>query len=178
MEFLVIVILKRKAIHITMLVLLLLVVWSVFQDSKTYYDAVSINVINQIVKTELYSLKIPKKWGIERLPDNRSFYFEANNKIISGIGVQPYYDHPISWYLPNHSRIISEQNLKNFPMETRAFYIEIQLPAIMKDPAKKYELHIFFDPKDKEHIYQLFFKLEHVDKDTAFTIAKSFKLLD
>lgn len=132
--------------------------------------------IKKNTQPDLYELTTPEDWSIRTLPFS-SLSFEKNGNVIGGVDVVEYYpDQPIYQLRSNHTEVIESKKLEGYFTEAVLEKLKQTPPAASGDLTVTESTHIYFILKDKNKAYDLHFKTQDVDEQTALTIAKSLKL--
>lgn len=124
------------------------------------------------VETPIYKIKIPSQWEYRIFDGDRMEFLNQENQVggVEVFGFGP--DQAISSLTPNHSEIISQEEIKDY--QGKAIKVELILtqPAASGDSSKQYEVHYYFI---QENIaFDIFFNQEETNSEAVASITKSF----
>jgi hypothetical protein len=143
-------------------------------DEKTQTIKINYNTDStQNIKTESYSLAVPKTWTVDIQHDTVHFF--KNGKEIGGLEIEGYIP-PDTVYVPNHSELIEKKMVDGFFTSVIQASFNLTQPAASQDTSVTKETHFYFLINDKKQAYDLYFNLENVDEQTMMNIVKSLAL--
>jgi hypothetical protein len=102
--------------------------------------------------------------------ESEIFFYDENKQTIGGISVVGYYgDYGAS--LPNHSKILSSEDIDSSLGKGKLFTLERSNPAASNNPNKWNEIHTIIPVNNNNMAYDIWV---YVKKDTLINILKSF----
>ncbi|MFL0247119.1 hypothetical protein [Candidatus Clostridium stratigraminis] len=112
---------------------------------------------------------LPSNW-VKRGNESEIFFDNENKQTVGGISVVGYYgDYGAS--LPNHSEILSTENIDSSLGKGKLFTLELSNPAASNNPKTWKEIHAII-PTNNDRAYDIWV---NVKKDTLINILKSFQ---
>lgn len=156
----------------------------VYQKAQNYFNLpdgqgnstnqASPNLVQEI-KTPLYRINVPKDWKVDKRQDN-TLGFKRGNAAVGGLDVMYHYSNqPVSTLLPNHSEVLEEKQIKDFPYNVLKVKLKLSQPAASSDKTIKTQLHYYF--LINEFAYDLYFDSSYIGEPDAQNIAKSFQYI-
>ncbi|MFL0268067.1 hypothetical protein [Candidatus Clostridium radicumherbarum] len=111
---------------------------------------------------------LPSNW-VKRGNESEIFFDDENKQTSGGISVVGYYgDYGAS--LPNHSKILSTEDINSNLGKGKLFMLELSNPAASNNPKTWKEIHAII-PSNNNKAYDIWV---NVNKDTLINILKSF----
>ncbi|SHF91390.1 bla regulator protein blaR1 [Caldanaerobius fijiensis DSM 17918] len=150
---------------------------------------------NTSLQTRYFTIKIPTDWKIKTdtpgsitekntifkiisktkiISNNELPLFEKDNVPIGGIQIISYEpDQPL--FLPNHSEVKSEKEIKGLITKAVLINLDMTPPAASGDTSIKNENHLYLIFEDDRVAYDIYADTKYADESMLIRIAKSFK---
>lgn len=129
------------------------------------------NKIEDDNKININTLKftLPTSW-MKRGNESEIFFDDENKQTVGGISVVGYYgDYGTS--LPNHSKILSTEEVDSIFGKGKLFTLERSNPAASNNSKMWNEVHVMIPTNNNSMVYYIWV---NVQKDTLINILKSF----